>query len=223
MAKTAVAKKAEQPATRKASGHYDVHPGVAMMQKWIGELKEKTGRSVEEWIALTQKEGPASGHKARVEWLKKKHKMGNNSAWWIAERAGGKGWDEDSPEAYFTTAEKYVEQQYSGKKAELRAIYDKLLKLGKSVADDVKACPCQTMVPLYRNHVFAQIKPTTNSRIDLGFALAKYRGKLPKRLIDTGGLAKKDRITHRIEITEAGQIDDDVRKWVKTAYELDAE
>jgi hypothetical protein len=79
------------------------------------------------------------------------------------------------------------------------------------------------MVPLYRNHVFAQIKPTTNSRIDLGFAFAKYKGKLPKRLIDTGGLAKKDRITHRIEITEAGQIDDDVRKWITTAYELDGE
>jgi hypothetical protein len=79
------------------------------------------------------------------------------------------------------------------------------------------------MVPLYRNHVFAQIKPTTNSRIDMGFALAKYKGKFPKRLIDTGGLAKKDRITHRIEITEVSQIDDDVRKWTKTAYELDGE
>jgi hypothetical protein len=57
----------------------------------------------------------------------------------------------------------------------------------------------------------------------MGFALAKHKGKLPKRLIDTGGLAKKDRITHRIEITEVGQIDDEVRKWIKTAYELDAE
>jgi hypothetical protein len=222
MAKTASAGKTKKTANRK-SALYDVHPGVATMQKWIGELKEKTGRTVEEWVALTQKEGPSSGHKARVEWLKKKHKMGNNSAWWIAERAGGKGWEEDSPEAYLATAEKYVEQQYSGKKEQLRPIYHELLELGKSVADDVKACPCQTMVPLYRNHVFAQIKPTTNSRIDFGFALAKCKGKLPKRLIDTGGLAKKDRITHRIEITEAGQIDDDLRKWVEIAYELDGE
>jgi len=78
------------------------------------------------------------------------------------------------------------------------------------------------MVPLYRNHVFAQIKPTTNSRVDLGFALTHYKGKLPKRLIDTGGLKKKDRITHRIEITAASQIDDDLKKWLKTAYDLDA-
>ena len=103
----------------------------------------------------------------------------------------------------------------------LRPIYDELLTLGKSLGNDVKACPCKTIVPLYREHVFAQIKPTTNSRIDLGFALTDYKGKLPKRLIDTGGLAKKDRITHRIEITAAEQIDGEVRKWLKTAYNLD--
>jgi hypothetical protein len=69
--------------------------------------------------------------------------------------------------------------------------------------------------------VFAQIKPTTNTRIDLGFALTHYKGKLPTRLIDTGGLAKKDRITHRIEIKAVGEIDGEVKKWLKTAYDLD--
>ena len=77
------------------------------------------------------------------------------------------------------------------------------------------------MVPLYREHVFAQIKPTTNSRVDLGFALANYKGKLPKTLVDTGGLAKKDRITHRIELKSVAEIDGDLKKWLKTAYELD--
>jgi hypothetical protein len=221
MAKPVAAK--PKAAARKSSGLYDVHPGVAMVQKWIGELKEKTGRTIDEWVALVQKDGPKSGHKARVEWLKTKHKMGNNSAWWIAERAEGKSGEEDTPNGYLDAAAKYVEEMYSGKKESLRPMYDQLLDMGKSIADDVKACPCQTMVPLYRNHVFAQIKPTTNSRIDMGFALAKYKGKLPKRLIDTGGLAKKDRITHRIEITEVSQIDDDVRKWIQTAYELDGE
>jgi len=61
-----------------------------------------------------------------------------------------------------------------------------------------------------------------NSRIDLGFALAHFKGKLPKRMIDTGGLAKKDRIAHRLEITAAEQIDGEAKKWLKTAYDLDA-
>jgi hypothetical protein len=147
--------------------------------------------------------------------------MGTNSAWWIAERAGGKSGEEDTPEGYLAAAVRYVEEQYAAPKEKLRPIYDELLTLGKSMGGDVKACPCKTIVPLYRNHVFAQIKPTTNSRIDLGFALTHYKGKLPKRLIDTGGLAKKDRITHRIEITAVEQIDGEVKKWLKTAYDLD--
>jgi len=205
----------------KSESLYGVHPSVAMVQKWLAELKEESGRSMEEWLALVKKEGPKD-EKSRREWLKAKHKLGTNSASWIAERAEGKGGDEDTPEAYLKAAAQYVEEQYAGPKEKLRPIFDELVTLGKSLGGDVKACPCKTIVPLYRNHVFAQIKPTTNSRIDLGFALTHYKGKLPKRLIDTGGLAKKDRITHRIEITAAEQIDGDVKKWLKTAYDLDS-
>ena len=71
------------------------------------------------------------------------------------------------------------------------------------------------------NHVFAQIKATTNTRVDLGFALTHYNGKLPKRIVDTRGLAKKDRITHRIELQSTAQIDQEVVKWLETAYELE--
>ncbi|HET7258297.1 MAG TPA: DUF5655 domain-containing protein [Candidatus Acidoferrum sp.] len=115
-----------------------------------------------------------------------------------------------------------MEEQYAGPKEKLRPILDELLKLGRSMGDDVKVCPCKTIVPLYRAHVFAQIKPTTNSRVDFGLALTHYKGKLPKCLIDTGGLAKKDRITHRIELTSPAQIDAEVKNLLKMAYNLDA-
>ena len=205
----------------RGASFYDVHPGVAMVQKWIAELKANTGRSLEEWIDFVKKEGPKD-EKSQREWLKVRQRLGTNSAWWIAARVAGKESEEDSPERYLAAAPEYVEKQYAGKKIALRPIYDELLKLGKSIGGDVKACPCLTMVPLYRNHVFAQIKPTTNSRIDFGFALTHYKGKLPKRLIDTGGLARKDRITHHIELTSASQIDTEVKKWLKTAYEFDS-
>jgi len=208
-------------AAAKIQALYDVHPGVTMVQKWVAELKGKTGRSLEEWVALSKKEGPKE-EKARREWLKTKHKLGTNSAWWISDHLEGKGGEEDSPEAYLKAAAKYVQEQYAGPKEKLRPVFEELLKLGRSMGDDVKVCPCKTIVPLYREHVFAQIKPTTNSRVDFGFALTHYKGKLPKRLIDTGGLAKKDRITHRIELTSTAEIDAEVKKWLKTAYNLDA-
>jgi len=208
-------------AKAKSAPLYDVHPGVAMVQKWIAELKPKTGRSLEEWIALVKKDGPKDSQ-SRRSWLKSKHKLGTNSAWWIAERVEGKGGEEDTPAKYLASAVQYVEEQYSAKKSALRPIYDELLSLGKSLGPDVKACPCKTMVPLYREHVFAQIKPATNSRIDLGLCFTTYKGKLPKRLIDTGGLAKKDRITHRIEVSSPSDVDAELRTWLRAAYDLNA-
>jgi hypothetical protein len=40
-------------------------------------------------------------------------------------------------------------------------------------------------------------------------------------VIDTGGVAKKDRITHRMELKAVAEIDAEVKKWLRMAYELD--
>ncbi len=197
---------------------YSVHPGVLMTQKWIGDLKQKTGRSLEEWLKYIKKEGPKD-EKERREWLKEKNGLGTNTAWWLAERSFGKGAESGDPDLYLQQAERDVDNMFSGKKADLRPIYDALLKLGLKTGKSAKACPCQTIVPLYRNHVFAQIKPTTQTRIDMGFALGDMKPK--GRLLDTGGFAKKDRITHRIPITSLDDIDDEVKHWLKVAYDRD--
>jgi hypothetical protein len=210
-----MAKTATRTATKSI---YGVHPGVLMTQKWIAELKQKTGRSLDEWLKLIKQEGPATEEERR-DWLKLKFGLGANSAWWLAERSVGKGEEVGDPDHYLRAAEKYVDEMFSGKKAGLRPIYDALLKLGLSQGKEARACPCQTIVPLYRKHVFAQIKPATQTRVDFGLALGNL--KTPRRLIDTGGYAKKDRITHRFEITSLKDIDDDVRRWLKVAYDRD--
>ena len=69
---------------------YSVHPGVLMTQKWIGELKQKTGRTLEEWLKHIKKDGPAD-EKERRAWLKEQYGLGTNTAWWLAERSVGKG------------------------------------------------------------------------------------------------------------------------------------
>jgi hypothetical protein len=208
-----------RPATKKKST-YSVHPGVLMTQKWIAELKQKTGRTLDDWLKLIKNEGPKD-EQPRRDWVKTKYGLGTNTAWWLAERSVGKGEESADCEAYLKAAEQYVDEMFAGKKEHLRPIYDALLKLGLSVGKDAKACPCQTIVPLYRNHVFAQIKPTTLTRIDFGLALGDTR-KTPQRLINTGGYEKKDRITHRFEITSLRDIDDEVKRWLRIAYERDA-
>ena len=133
-------------AQAKKKSTYGVHPGLALVQKWVGELEQKTGRSLEEWLPLIKKSGPKD-EKARREWLKTEYGLGTNTAWWLAERAEGKGAETDDPDAYLEAAEGYVEKMFSGSKAALRPIYDEILKTSLEVGKDAKACPCQTIVP----------------------------------------------------------------------------
>ncbi len=206
-----------QSALRSKNGLYNVHPSVKLVMDWASSLKVKTGRLLEEWITEVKKSGPGDTE-ARRKWLKDKHGLGTNGAWWIVDRAEGRGEEDQNPDAYLRAAEGWVEEMFSARKAGLRPIYDRLLKTGMGLGKDVRVCPCKTIVPLYREHVFAQLKPSTNSRLDLGLCL---RGVKPtSRLISTGGEAKGDRITHRIAITSLDEIDDEVERWMKRAYSL---
>jgi hypothetical protein len=121
---------------------------------------------------------------------------------------------------YLRNAPKYVEAMFAGKRAALRPIYDTLLMLGLASGAEAKACPCKTIVPLYREHVFAEIKPATNTRIDLGLALGADAARLPARL-EAMTNAKGNRITHRIAIASLGEVDVFVERWLKRAYSND--
>jgi hypothetical protein len=197
---------------RIGNSPYSLHPGYAMEETSRANLLQRTGKTLEEWVGITQREGPASEFE-RQAWLKNVHGFTTNYAWWVAERSFGRG----APEQYDPAG--MVDAMFAGPKAALRPIYDALLAIGLTIGPDVKACPCATIVPLYRNHVFAQIKPATAKRIDFGFALKDT--PVSGRLVDTGGFAKKDRITHRIPIASLEEIDDEVESWLRKAYEMD--
>jgi hypothetical protein len=199
---------------------YSVHPGVALMQKWIAELEEKTGRSLDQWMRHIQARGPDDEKECRL-WLKAIYGLGTNSAWWLTERAFGVSTIafDDDPASYLRACPTYVNEMYAGPRAVLRPIHDELVRLAREL-EGVRICPCKTIVPLYRRHVFAEIKPASHKRIDLGLALGDE--PFTSRLLDTGGRLKKNRITHRVALTDVEDIDLQVRRWLKEAYQRDA-
>ncbi|WP_306590030.1 DUF5655 domain-containing protein [Geothrix sp. 21YS21S-4] len=202
---------------------YDLHPSVAYVQSILSNLEVRTGRSLKAWTALVQAEAPADA-KARVAWLKAQG-LGATQAALVAQRAGaepGHAFD-DTPEGYLAAAPGYVEAQYGGRKAALRPLFEQLAAAVRGLGTDVKVCPCETIVPFYRNHVFAQVKPFA-SRLDLGLALGDPAAvEDPSgRLQDTGGFRRKDRLTHKLEIVS----DIDVAAalpWLQRAYERDGD
>ena len=195
---------------------YSVHPMIGYAQAMLANMRAKTGRTVDEWAELARRDGPADDAGRRA-WLKSAHGLGANHAMFVVERAAGRDAVDTDPAAYLAAAPGLVDALYAGPKAALRPIHDRLVELARSLGPDVRVCPGETIVALYREHVFAQVRPATRTRVDLGLAL----GDTPAggRLIDTGGLAKKDRITHRVPLATPDEIDAEVRRWLASAYE----
>jgi hypothetical protein len=203
---------------------YSVHPAVATMQDVIAKMPQKTGKTLYEWAELV-KRSPLASSNDKKAWLKAEFGLGTNYAMWIVDFAEGTGedwWAMDDPKAYVDVAYKYVEAMFDAKKAHLRPIYERLMRIAQHFGSDVKFCPTKTYVPFYRHYVFAQAKPTTAKRLDVGLSLGDPK-QLPAvpRLIETGGFAKKDRITHRIALASVDEVDDEVEHWLREAYERD--
>ena len=191
-----------------AGSKYATHPGFAHLSAILSNLEKNTGRGLEQWRALLKKSG-AKTTKDRVAWLKREHGLGMATAGAIVAHYEG--------ELIEYTPDAFVEAMFAGPKAGLRPIYERLLALGKGMGPDVTATPCRTFVPLRRKYAFAQIKPSTKTRIDLGLALGDTTPK--GRLTSTGGYAKGDRITHQIAIASLDDIDDEVKRWLRAAFE----
>ena len=70
----------------KTKSRYSVHPSLAMMQTVLANMKTKTGRTVDEWVAFIKKNGPKTEVERRA-WLRQEHGLGTNYSWWLAERS----------------------------------------------------------------------------------------------------------------------------------------
>lgn len=173
------------------------------LQTMIDNMPEKTGKSLEEWKDLLKKKSFAK-HGEAMKFLKEEYQVTHGFANTIVLLS--KEEDKDS--------EDLVENQYKGKE-ELIPIYEKLVSFIKSLGSDVKIVPKKTSVSLVRKRQFALIKPATKTRIDLGL---KFNNKpTGERLENSGPFGTM--CTHRVKLSEAGQVDAELKVWLKEAYE----
>jgi predicted transport protein len=181
---------------------------AASPAEMLATLPEKTGRSVDEWIAALEASEAASGtHTQQREWLQSQG-LGRNHAgavlWWrkngAALQAGG---------------DSLVDDQYSGKREALRPIYEELARSVRALGDDVEVLPRGTYVTFARGNQFAIAKPGSG-RVDLGLRLPGVEPT--ERLLDAGSFGSGS-ITHRISLHDVTELDDDVRGFLRTAYE----
>jgi hypothetical protein len=168
----------------------------------IAGLEKGTGRSYADWRLIVAGLGTEK-HAEIVARLKAEHGLGHGHANLLAllHRGWGTTADDDLVAGLFT-----------GSKAGLRPIYDRLVEVTTAFGPDVELDPKKTMVMVRRSKGFACFVPASAKRAEVGIAL---RGEPPtERLRASTGMT-----SHAVWIEEPSAIDDEVLGWLRTAYE----
>jgi predicted transport protein len=170
-----------------------------MAASMLGNVEAKTGRPLESWLSVLASSG-LSKHGEMVKLLKAKHGVTHGYASVIVHQFRSAG-DEEVD---------LVEAQYKGKE-QLRPIYHALLEKVLALGSDVEVAPKKTYVSLRRKKQFAQIQPSTKTRVDVGLNL---KSREPSdRLKAASGMC-----THKVGLTGPDQIDDQLMTWIEDAY-----
>ncbi len=180
-----------------------------MMSAVSASLATRTGRSLDEWVALVQASGvdPLDQNAVR-RWLRSEHGVPQNSQWAIADAtARAAGWERPS-------VAEYLGSQYSGAKAALRPIYDALATAIGELGDDVTVEGRGTYTPFVRGRQFAAVAPAAKDRVDLGlrFAAPPPAGRLTPA-------KAPGQATHKVSLRSVDDVDDEVRGLLRMAYE----
>jgi hypothetical protein len=121
-----------------------------MLASMIQNLKEKTGKSLDDWLKIV-KTSKAAKHGEIVKFLKEKHGVGHGYANLIAQKSLQPA-DAPAPEG-----DDLVDAQYAGAKADLRPIYSALIAAIQKFGADVEISPKKAYVSPRRSKQFALI------------------------------------------------------------------
>jgi predicted transport protein len=177
------------------------------VQTMIDNLHKKTGKTLEQWIALVKKENFGK-HSEVISFLKDKHGLTYGYANLVAHRL--KGTDAGSAE----NKDDLIEKQYKGKE-HLRPMYDQLLAEIRKFGDDVEVAPKNAYVSLRRKKQFAMLQPATKTRFEIGINLKGHQPEGKLEAITTANAM----CSHRINIADINDIDKEIIDWLKLAYD----
>jgi predicted transport protein len=172
-------------------------------------LAARTGRSLEQWLALVRSSGVDPLDQAAVRaWLRREHGVPQNSQWAIADAAAREaGWVRP-------TVSEYIDRQYAGAKAALRPIFDALADAIEELGDDVTVEGRGSYIPFVRGRQFAAVAAATRDRVDLGLRFTDPPSAA--RLQPGGGPGQA---THQVSLRDVREVDAEVVHLLRVAYE----
>lgn len=174
--------------------------------KMRANLQERTGKSFAAWISVARSLGTTK-HSDIVAYLKEAGPMGHGYANMIAL---------ESRKSDVVAEEDPVDAMFAGGKTVLRPIYDAVVKTINTFGHDMEFAPKKGYVSVRRAKQFAILQPSTATRLDIGINL---KGVAPVGKLEAAG-TWNGMLSHRVRIESLDAFDQDVKRWLKQAYDL---
>ncbi len=174
----------------------------------IDNLKAKTGKSLEQWIAVLKKSG-AKTPKDQLAWLKGNHGFGHFQANVVVTRsASGGGSDYDDGDAL-------VDNQFMGDNLPLKEVYEAVASKVMKMGGDIEVKPCKTYIPFYRKTQFLVVKAKKGGMY-LGLPSGSDTGHVDS--VGVKGLGLPEKITSAIRIASRADLTRGVFDRIAAAY-----
>jgi len=177
------------------------------VQAMLDNMPDKTGKPLESWYELLEA-SQLEKHGEMMKLIKGEHGVSHGYANMIVllyrqSKEGAAGEDD------------LVAAQFAGAKAGLRPIYDAILRAVGKFGQDIEVAPKKTYISLRRSKQFAIVQASAKDRVDLGLNLkgVQAEGRLE------GGVVFGGMCSHKVKLTSADEVDQEVVAWLKQAYE----
>jgi hypothetical protein len=177
----------------------------------LANIEKKTGKSLAQLTAAIRASGRAKHGEIRG-WLMETYGIGHgdaNTLTHLALRSDGAS----AAKAAGATTEDVLAEIYSGKKAHLRPIHDKLMA-GIAKFGEFEIAPKKGYVSLRRKKQFAMLGPKTNERFELGLNLKEDVKDARVKPLPPGGMCQ-----YIAPLTSAEEVDASLLAHVKRAFD----
>ena len=180
------------------------------LETQLQNIQTKTGKSLEELAALVRESG-LSKHGQIRDMLKRDLGLGHGDANTLTHMVL-KSDGESAAKEQGLTADEVLDGIYSGTKAHLRPIHDKLMTAINQFGD-FEIAPKKNYVSLRRKKQFAMIGPATKTRVEVGL---NVKGLTPHDRLQE--MAPGGMCNYKVNVVEADEVDDQLISWVEQAY-----
>lgn len=177
----------------------------------LANIEKRTGKSLDELARIIRASG-LTRHGQIRDMLKRDLGMGHGDANTLVHVVLKSDGESAAKQTGQSTGD-VIGEIYSGPKAALRAVHDRLMESIDKFGE-FEIAPKKGYVSLRRKKQFAMIGPATNTRVEVGLNVKE----LPPnpRLLE---MPPKSMCNYKVKVTDASEVDKELISWIRTAFD----